>query len=786
MSSFELYITEKPAAVKAFAQHFDAKPHNGYYIAPGVALVTAFGHLVKLAFPEGYNEAYKEWKAEDLPFLPSPMKLEVMPEKHKQFNLIKNLLSQATTVYNACDADREGDLIFHYIITLAGYKGEYRRILPSDLTKRAIAKIITKSTPARHAVVKSAFTRSVADWKVGINATRAISIASGKVISIGRVVTPTFSLICKRYLDNKNFVPTPFYPIKIQMIKDNQSFFATIKEPPLYKNLAQDIVNLIADESSCTQSVRKQVSENNPLPYFLSSLQIDANKKFSFSSQKTLDLTQSLYEKHKIVTYPRSDSGYLTEELFKEVPERLRLLLGTSLFQNKDTLFDFNNLPKQCINDKKAPNHHGIIPTHDLSALNRLSADESKIFELIASRFLAAFALPWIKDQTIYAFDNNQLAYTASGSVTLQLGWRTFISSNSEADDKKNDDQNQKSLPNIEEGELVKVTEAEFKESFTKAPPLYTDASLLVAMQTCGKKMEDQQLRKAMEDSALRTGGLGTEATRSGVIERIKKLQLVEVQKKKFLPTPMGLSLYEQIKDLEVAKPELTAKWETQLDQIAEDSVSDKILMDQVDDYTKQIVSELLNIGKHIQQPTTGIQCPKCNQGELIKGKKGFGCNRFKDGCDMVFWFNTKGASITETVVQQLIEHKTTPKPLTVKGKYGSYKAFVVLKDDWSIDLEKEQPKKVDAQDLCCPKCKGQLQYFSKGISCVDRDNCGFVVWNTVSGKKVAEKDLHKLIREGKTGLIKGFKSNKLNTLKFDAFLVLNDDYKTNFEFPDK
>jgi len=786
----KVIVAEKPHVATSIAKVLKAQKKDGYFENGEYRISWSFGHLVGLANPDEYDENLKAWRAETLPILPEQFKLMVKddPGIRKQFKVLKDIMSEADEVICAADNDREGDLIFHYIYKLSGCRTPYVRILPNDLSDSGIKKALSKTIPPRTEVVASAECRSQSDWLIGINATRAITIAANKKITIGRVQTPTLAIVCKRYLDNKNFKPTPFYPISIELTKDSITFKAKISENPTDESHAKEIVASLSEDSKCTNSEKKRVEEKQPLPYYLSTLQIEASNKFNFSAQKTLDIAQALYEKHKITTYPRTDSGYLTSDLYNEVPELLRNVLQALNDDSYKEVINFSELPQTCINDKKAPNHHGIIPTSDLSAYSSLSPDERKLFNLIARRFLAAFANKCIKDKTRYQFENNGHTFITNGSVTIENGWRTIYIDSEE----KEDEEEVSNLPNVNEADLLPTTNAAYSTSMTKAPALLTQATLLQLMKSCGSTMTDDELKKAMKQNELRAGGLGTEATRAGTIENLFNVSLVTNDKKKIVPTDMGLSLYLQVKDLDISKPELTATWEMKLDQIASGELSSHTFISSIKEYTQEVTSKLLTIGDQIDTDNLKLPCPKCGKGQIIEGKKGYGCNRWNkekhtDPCDFVIWKNKSGKDLSLKTVTEIIQLGRTKNKIKGFKKKDSDETF-----DASLKLNKETWKlnfdfsSTDAkgQEIKCPRCQKEVRINSAGAFCVDKDGCGFKIWRKKSEKVLTDTNLITLITKGKTGKIKGFKSQA--NKEFEAALKRKNDGKLEFIFDKK
>lgn len=783
----KLYITEKHDVAQNIARVLKATERkNGYYFNSNtmVAVSWSIGHLVGLPDAHIYDEKYSKWTKEDLPIIPDQFKLSVHsdPGRRKQFKILKELIGKAESIVCATDIDREGELIFHYIYQLAGTKKSYTRILPSDLTDSGITKTLSKEIPPRINIIKSAECRNQSDWLLGINTTRAISLASNSnsAINMGRVTTPTLSLVCERFLQNKNFKPEPYFPILIDLEKNGSIFQAKISEPPKTKQNAESIISQLNDQSLCTKAEKKEVKENPPLLYILSSLQIDANKQYDLDPQQTLDIAQDLYEKHKITTYPRTDSGYITTDLFAEIPDRLRRVINQINPALSDQ-FDFDRLPARCVNDKKAPNHHGIIPTGDLSSYDKLNDNEKAVFNLLTKRFIAAFAQPCIKLKTKYEFENNDYQFITTGSVTQIPGWRSIIghSTNKEEADKNID------LPDVSENEDLPTSNPVYQEKMTQPPKLLTKASLLELMLSCGNKMENKMLKEAMKDTELRQGGLATEATRGATIKKLFTKGFIITQKRNIVPTDLGISLYNKINHLDISKPELTAQWEVMLEKIANGEYDQTQFMNQIYDYTREITKDLLSIGKNIDIDPLKLSCPKCKKGKILIGSKGYGCSRWNENpkCDFVIWKNRSGKTLSVNQVKSLVETGKTGviKGFKYKDKEGSFDAPLKLAPEtFKIEFDFDSSATTKSGDkLKCPKCKSDIRLNTGGAFCSSESDC-VKLFRKKSEKSLTDSQLISLLTKGKTSVIKGFKKYKSQET-FDAALILKDDFTIGF-----
>ena len=773
----KLIVAEKPNVANSIAKALKiTSKEKGYYKSSEYYISWSFGHLIGLAMPAAYDPNLKKWSAESLPFIPNSFKLQLSPDQgHQvQFHILKRLIFDSHEIYCATDNDREGDLIFHYIYTHAGANKPYYRILPNSTTPAGILKALEKPIPQRDNVIYAAQSRSESDYLIGLNGTRALSIAAGRKISIGRVQTPTLAIICKRYLDHINFKPTTYYPVVIELSADKIQFIARLENPCESKTAAEQVLTKLSDMAICTLSEQKKVSENPPLPYFLSSLQQDANTTLGFTLQKTLDLAQDLYEKYHITTYPRTDSAYLTSDLYNEVRSRIEGLYQLNFVSNTQSVA-LDNLPKRCINDSKAPNHHAIIPTDDLSKYDELPQDHKALFQLIALRFIAAFSEPCIKSKTKYIFSNNDHQFVSHGSTVVKKGWRSILT------EKDGQDEENQVLPQVDEGQQLPIVNSSFETKQTKPQPILTDTTLSKLMKAAGRDIDDPTLKAAMEKNDLRDGGLGTEATRAGIVESLVNVQLIQREGKKIIPTTMGLSLYELVKDNDIAQPILTAKWEEQLSLMAEGKIERQPFMSAISEYTTKLTKQLLEIGGRLDTDPIKLSCPKCSTGMIKEYKKSYGCSNYNNEtnpCDFGIWKTILNKKITHLLLREIILEKGTKN--TIKGfktEKGSFDARLVLNEDFKLKFSMDAVNS-KGEELKCPSCKSGIRINEHGAFC---QSCDFKAWRKIAGKSLTDAILISLCSSGKTQKIKGFVNSKNKT--FDASLKLNTDHKVEFCF---
>ncbi|MES2265900.1 MAG: DNA topoisomerase 3 [Bacteroidota bacterium] len=594
----KVIIAEKPSVGREIAKVFGATTKkDGYIEGKGYTFTWAFGHLLQLAAPQEYG--FYGWNVQNLPMLPQKFKLAIRkvktkdglvddPGVKKQLAIIKALFDEATEIIVATDAGREGELIFRYIYYYLKCKKPFKRLWISSQTDAAIKDGFRNLKPGTDydSLFNSAHCRSQSDWLVGMNATQALSLSAGtrSVLSLGRVQTPTLAMICARYIEHKNFVPQNFYQVVIQPDKDGQIFKAVSETNFKTKEEAEAVLQLV--EQTCTiESVEaKPRKEPPPLLHDLSSLQQEANKRKGFTADQTLTLLQNLYE-NKLVTYPRTGSRYIGDDVFAGVPQLIAGFTGHDEFGKQATVLTSAKLNKRSVNAKKVTDHHAILPTGEKP--NHLTADQQAIYDMVAGRMLEAFHTDCIKEITKITILSGT-KFLASGTVIQTAGWRAVFN---DKDEEKKDEENA-TLPAVKQGEILHVTAKDILEKQTKPKPLYNEASLLKALETAGKEIDDEELRQAMKDS-----GLGTPATRAAIIETLLKRDYIAREKKNLVPTPTGLSVYNVVKNHRISQAELTGAWEKRLEEIRS-GASVSAFQEEIKVYTRAITQELLQAGK--------------------------------------------------------------------------------------------------------------------------------------------------------------------------------------------
>ena len=659
-------IAEKPSVAKDIARIIGATQKNdGYLSGNGYMVTWAFGHLIQLAMPEAYGVA--NFRRESLPILPPDFQLiprQVKAEKGykadpgvlKQLKVIKEVFDQCDKIIVATDAGREGELIHRYIYNYLGCTKPFVRLWISSLTDKAIREGLDNLQPGERYdnLYLSAKSRSEADWLIGINATQALSVAAGQgVFSLGRVQTPTLVMICNRYLENKNFVPTKFWQLKADTASGRISF--TAQSTAKWEQQPEAIAALQrvkdAGQLAVKSVERKETSQEPPLLYDLTTLQKEANTKLNFSADKTLSIAQSLYEK-KVMSYPRTGSRYIPEDVFDEMPERVAMLGQYPRFAGYAAGLNGVTLNRRSVNDGKVTDHHALIVTENLPG--ELSKDERAVYELVAGRMLEAFSGRCVKDVTTAVLSAGDTDFTVKGSVMKEAGWRAVF-----GEQETGEDEETASLPPLQKGENLPISNVELLEKQTKPKPLHTEATLLSAMQTCGKELEDEQMRQSLKEC-----GIGTPATRAAIIETLFRREYMVRQKKSLVPTEKGLALYSVVKAMRIADVTMTGEWETALSQIEDGGISAEAFRKGIEAYTSQITSELLSSDKLFPHNESGCTCPKCGKGMMQFYGKVVRCGN--PDCGLPIFRQKAGKTLTDTDITELL----------TKGQTGVIKGF--------------------------------------------------------------------------------------------------------------
>lgn len=585
-----LVIAEKPSVGRDIAKVLECRQRGEGFLSGDTHIVTwAIGHLVSLQDPEAYDPKFKKWRMDTLPILPDTLQLKVLPKTAKQFRMLKKLIhaSEVSDIICATDSGREGELIFRYIYQLAGGRKPFQRLWISSMTDEALRKGFASLKPgtAYDDLYASARCRSEADWLVGINATRAFTVTHGCLLSVGRVQTPTLAILAERQKEIDAFVPQEYWEVHSDFGAyagvcyrneiSNTKFFDEAE--------AKAVADKVRGQAGRVfKVVQEQKQQPPPLLYDLTELQRDANKRYGFTAQRTLKAAQSLYETHKLITYPRTDSRYLTQDMAPELRPILAALQAEPYAGYAAPLLKLPKLPigRRLIDDSKVSDHHALLPTQRQARPNVLSVDEKKVYDLVVLRFIAAFYPNYEYEQTQVHIAAAQETFYAKGITVKALGWKALYGEASSEEDKE------KPLPPLKEGEAVQVQSSKKVKKKTTPPKPYTEASLLSAMEHAGRFVEDETLKEQMRGS-----GLGTPATRAAIIERLIQVGYVRRSGKALLPTEKGMNLI-QVVPPELKSPETTGKWEKALTSIANGTMASDKFMASIVRYVRYIVSE--------------------------------------------------------------------------------------------------------------------------------------------------------------------------------------------------
>lgn len=637
-----LFLCEKPSQGKDIAKILDAtKRGDGFVAGNGVTVTWCIGHLLEAAPPEAYDPAYKKWALEHLPILPQTWKVGVKPTVSKQFNVVKKLLQSASELVIATDADREGEMIAREIIEYCGYRGPVLRLWLSALNDASIRKALGQLKPGSETLplYHSALTRSRADWIIGMNLSRLFTLLAKRsgyegVLSVGRVQTPTLALVVKRDREIADFVSKPYWSIEVGLNVGSKNFTAVWIPPEkstddagccIQQAVAQVAENAIKAASAATVIMvrTERVKESQPLAFDLATLQEVCSRRFGFGVQEALDIAQSLYEKKKAITYPRPDSGYLPESMYAEAPAVLNAIVKTdpslkALVDGLDT-----SIKTRVWNDSKITSHHGIIPTMEPASLSAMSEKELSVYKLIRSFYLAQFLPCHEFDRTVAQLECAGHSLQANGKQIIHQGWRKILS---EDNDGAEIDGRSQVLPPLQEGMQCAVTGAELKALKTLPPKPFTQGELIKAMKGVARYVSDPRLKQILKDST----GIGTEATRAGIIKNLFSRGYLVTKGKAVRATDAAFTLIDAI-PAAIADPGMTAVWEQALDSIEKGQMTPEAFIEKQGAWMTQLVGQYRQASLSIQVPDMP-KCPLC--GSVMKkrtGKKGefFSCGQY-------------------------------------------------------------------------------------------------------------------------------------------------------------
>ena len=686
-------IAEKPSVAREIARIVGAtKREEGYFEGGGYAVTWAFGHLVQLAMPDGYG--VRGFVRDNLPVIPETFML--IPRQTKaekgykpdsgvtaQIKVIARLFNGSEQIVVATDAGREGELIFRYLYHYIGCSTPFVRLWISSLTDKAIREGLRnlENGSKYDNLFLAAKARSESDWLVGINGTQALTIAAGHgTYSVGRVQTPTLGMVCERYWENRRFTPEAFWQLHIAVDGNNDgtvklSSSGKWKE----KEPATALYNKVREEGTATVTKveRKEKTEETPLLFDLTTLQKEANAKHGFTAEQTLGIAQKLYEK-KLVTYPRTGSRYIPEDVFSEIPKLLAFI--GNLPEWKGKVQAKAGATRRSVDNGKVTDHHALLVTGEKPLF--LSKEDNTVYQMIAGRMIEAFSEKCVKDTTTVTAECAGAEFMVKGSIIRQAGWRAVHGE---------EDKEEISIPNWQEGDTLTLKGCSITEGKTKPKPLHTEATLLSAMETAGKEIEDDALRQALKDC-----GIGTPATRAAIIETLFKRGYMERCKKSLVPTEKGLALYSVVKTMRIADVALTGEWEKELARIERGELSADTFRKEIETYTREITSELLSCDKLFAHKDSGCKCPKCGTGTMQFYGKVVRCDNAE--CGLPVFRLKANRTLSDEDIKDLLTEGHTKLLKGFKSKQGkSFDAIVAFDGEFNTTFvfpEKKTTKK--------------------------------------------------------------------------------------------
>lgn len=732
-------IAEKPSVAREIASVLGANNrHDGFYEGNGYSVTYTFGHFCTLFEPNDYEPHWKSWSLSHLPMLPQKFKTKVVNNAgvKKQFDIVRKLFEKATLVINCGDAGQEGELIQRWVIEQAEYKGEVKRLWISSLTTEAIKEGFEKLQPSAKYdnLYYAGYSRAIGDWLLGINATRLYTVKHGgyrQVLSIGRVQTPTLAMIVNRFKEIQNFQPQPYWELQTLY---RETTFNCEEGKFLKKEDGEAFANVVKEHDFEVVSIdKKKGKEYAPKLFDLTGLQVYCNNKFGLSAEETLKIAQQLYEQ-KVITYPRVDTTFLPNDIYPKAPGILEKIknyhsLTQRLFGKK-----LKKSPK-VFNDKKVTDHHAIIPTGIQGSLH---GNHLKVYDIITKRFIAVFYDECTVANTTVLGKVDTVPFKTTGKVILEKGWRVVFET-ADGKDKKEKDE----LPIFKKGEKG-PHEPSFLEKETKAPKHYTEATLLRGMETAGKQVDDEEMRELMKEN-----GIGRPSTRANIIETLFRRQYIERNKKQILPTETGVQLIDIIKNNLLTSAELTGQWEKQLKEIEKGNFHAGSFVKNMKNMVEQLVVEVLMEQNHArlshsteskvpdkEKSTTAIvghACPKCKAGRLLKGKSGYGCSAYTNGCGFLLPFSFEGKNISENQYLRLLQKGSTVNLKGFKTPTGDKEGLIRFDDKFQLVLEGKKLANSPASKkappvISCPMChKGTIIRGKTAYGCsAYKEGCDF------------------------------------------------------------
>ncbi|MGR7814226.1 DNA topoisomerase 3 [Lacinutrix undariae] len=730
-------IAEKPSVAREIATVLGANTkHDGYYEGNGYAVTYTFGHLCTLMEPNDYKPHWKSWDLNNLPMLPEKFKTKVVSNSgiQKQFNIVKRLFDSAELVINCGDAGQEGELIQRWVLDQANYKGKVERLWISSLTTEAIKEGFESLKPSENYdnLYYAGFSRAIGDWLLGMNATRLYTVKHGgykQVLSVGRVQTPTLAMVVNRFKEIENFKPQPYWELQTlyrdTLFAYEEGRFTKMEDGEVLANKVKE------DDFEIVSITKKKGTEYAPKLFDLTGLQVYCNTKFGFTADETLKLVQKLYEM-KVVTYPRVDTTFLPNDVYPKVSGILQKLTNYSTLTTP-LLGKKIKKSAKVFNDKKVTDHHAIIPT---GMQSNLQYNQQQVYDIITKRFIAVFYDDCSVSNTTVIGKAADVNFKTTGKEILKKGWRVVFEIPGKPEKESG------ILPTFEKGEKG-PHQPSFLEKQTKPPNQFTEASLLRAMETAGKQVDDDEMRELMKDN-----GIGRPSTRANIIETLFKRQYIKRNKKQILPTVTGVALIDTIQNEMLKSAELTGLWEKQLKDIEKGTYSASLFIANMKRMVDQLVYEVRSESKRanisqaavveeraakvVKKKTVGIAseaCPQCKKGTIIKGKTAYGCSAYKAGCKFRLPFSIYDKKISEKQFIRLLQKGSTVNLKGFKKDNETVEGLLRFNEQFELILEPKKVAKKEIPDtLTCPKCKkGTIMRGKTAYGCsAYKDGCDF------------------------------------------------------------
>jgi len=815
-----LILTEKPSVAKDFAGALKVRGNRDGYMENEDYIITwAVGHLVELLEPDDYDEKWKKWRMDTLPVIPDQFRYKPIPKTEKQLGIIRKLLTrkEIENIVIATDAGREGEVIARTILLFSEFKNADKlkrfwtsQALTPEVVREGMAELSSASEYDR--LWRAGQCRQIADWLVGMNGSRAATIRMNDLFTVGRVQTAVLALLSDRRRERENFKPEPYWMLRACFLNDAGTWWGIWfkHDETRFKTeeAASEVRAKILEQTGKVLSVKKQKKKQPPPPlYSLTELQQDANKKFGFSAEQTLNTAQGLYETRKCLSYPRTDSkvlGTKNVDMVRNLFKKLSMAYAVYFADAEEKLVSKSN--KRVFNDAKLTDHHALIPLAPIP--KNANQDETKIYGLVLKRFAAAFHPDCEYEQTEIITQVEKEKFRTKGKLILKPGWRVVYEIGEQKQKKEEQDTEEVSsenLPPLAKGDPAEVREAKIEKKKTTPPPEYTEALLLKDMTNPGRYVSEDEFKKLYRGDV----GLGTQATRAQIIETILSRGYVLRKKKHIIATDKGCRLIEVLRQFEIAgvltSPEETARWEMQLNQIARGECSDEDFINNIRAFIEQTISEFKAkpLSLFSLPPSHSGTCPNCG-GKIIKGKRDYGCSNWRkeDGaCRFVIRSNISGRMITPHMISKLLSEKEVgPLSDFISEDGNPFSAILKLikvEDKWEISTEPVEANEAKSETSSksdvfgeCPVCGGNVIEGPKGYGCANWKHgggCRFIIWKTVAKREISAKTAKQLLENGMSDLLFGFTSRKGNA--FSAKLKLeNDDSgvpRTVFDFSD-